>query len=185
MKSINQIYLVILMLLIYSSCGEENNVEPVPSDNIEDCEIEEFYARMLINGECWSSGFEYFMIETSVIDLRIRKEDKFEEELNFRIPLSEIQLNDSTMFKGTNESSCNLFVTEGKDALVARFEPKYNLEKEGNWIMVENINADSTIISGKFEAILYSDSPQGSQSIYDRPDKLVITDGQFRIKRIE
>lgn len=171
------------MLFAYSSCDEEKDVQPIQLDNIEDCKIEEFYARMLINGECWVSSFEFFVIENGIISLRMRKEEKFEEEFLIKIPI-DLGLGDRFILAGDDNLRINMDVTEGIDAIVARFEPKYNLEKEENWIIVENINADSTIISGKFETILYSDSPQGSQSIYDRPDKLVITNGEFLVKKI-
>lgn len=181
MKNINQIFLI---LLICVSCNKENNVEPIQSDNIEGCTIEEFYARMLINGECWTSSFEFFVIENSIIRIRMRKEEKFEEEFLFKIPI-DLKLGSRSVLTGSEYLSSKLIVSEGIDAIVARFEPRYDLEKEENWIIVDSIDVDSTIISGKFETILYSDSSLGSQSIYDRPDKLVITDGQFRIKRIE
>lgn len=186
MKIPNQVFITFLILLMISSCGEKNSIES-EMDNIEDCKIEEeFYTRMLINGECWTSSFEYFYfaIENNVIVIRMRKEEKFEEHFSIIIPIN-LVIGDRVVLTGNKNLKIDMSVTEGIDALVVRYDPRYNLDEEENWVIIDRIDADSTIISGKFETILYSDIPQGSQSIYGRPDKLIITDGEFRVKRTE
>ena len=125
---------IFLLSLLITSCNQEN--EPIqPDDNIEDCLVDEFYARMLINGKCWTSSFAYFGIQDSVIGIRMRKENKFEEEFSFRINTRQFNLNTAYYPIGNRNSSFYLFITEGIDALVTYFEPRYSIEKDLNWVI--------------------------------------------------
>lgn len=130
MKKIYQICLIAMIVFTNLSCDKNDKAEPVPQGNIEDCEIEEFYARMLINGVCWTSTFEYFVIEDSTLAIRLRKEEKFEEEFSLRLPLARVHLNDLVFFEGTRTSFFNLWIAEGIDAIVTSFAPKYHLGKD-------------------------------------------------------
>lgn len=169
----------IFLLIQFLSCSEDT--EPIENiDKIEDCQVDDFYARMLINGECWSSDIDFFRIDDNSIFFGFINDGSIDEKLLFMLPSLKIEIFE---FTGMGNNVLTLSIVEGGDALVTYFEPRYLTEKDLNWIELEDINADTTIISGKFEAVLYRNMPQGNQSIYPSPEKLVITDGQFRVQR--
>jgi len=179
---LKQSFFVLLILLLYISCGEEDNVDLELPMNIEDCEIEEFHARMLINGECWTSTISFFDTTNGVFDLRFGNISSLTEELTIRF---DKKYGTNTVFLTGGADSYIIFgVLEGFDALVVLFEPKYLADKEANWIEIDSINSDSSTISGRFETILYRNG-EGNQAIYPSSEKLVITNGQFRVKRKE
>jgi hypothetical protein len=174
-------FIVFIGFTLFFSCSEDS--EPIENiDHIEDCQVDDFYARMLINGECWISDIDYFRIDENSISIQFINDGALDENVLMVIPNVEIS---TIQFTGDRENSIYFSIIEGGDALVTSFEPRYSTEKELNWIQLEHINSDTTIISGRFEAVLYRNMPQNNQSIYPSPEKLVISDGQFKVQRRE
>ncbi len=176
------IIFILFLSLLSTSCTKEN--EPIqPTDTIKDCLVDEFYARMLINGKCWTSTFAYFGIQDSIPHIWMETDVNYEE--NFLLRFNDLRLNHKSNFKGDRNSKIYLFVTAGYDAHLTSYEPRYSSGKELNWVLIDSINSDSTIIKGKFEAVLYRENAPGIESVYPRPEKLVITDGQFKVERLD
>jgi len=173
----------LLLSLLIASCTKEN--EPIqPTDTIEDCLVDEFYARMLINGKCWTSNFAYFIIQDSILNVGMRKDVIFYEE-EFALRFDSLKLNHKFTLKGDRNSQVSFSVSRSFDTLLTYYEPRYSSEKELNWFLIDSINSDSTVIKGKFEAVLYREYSPVIDSIYPRPEKLVITNGQFKVERID
>lgn len=182
---LKQSFFVFFILLLCTSCGKGDKLDLEPPINIEDCQIEEYYARMLINGECWTSTSSVYKINQGIgiYDIRLENIGNLTEGLYFLTDVAN-NLGRMIFFTGDRNSFVAFAVTEGLDAAVVGFEAKYSIDTESNWIIIDSISLDSTIISGRFEAILYRNG-EGNQAIYPSPEKLVITDGQFRVKRKE
>ncbi len=173
--------IVVLAVMLYASCsGDEDPVEDI--DRIEDCQVDEFYARMLINGKCWTTTSSFFRNNDSSVSIRFNGRGNVAE--NFLLSLSELSLRMSEL-NNISKDELTLFIVEGGDGLVTYFEPRYATEKGLNRVEIESINSDTTVISGKFEAVLYRNMPEGNQEIYPSPERLEITDGQFRVQRRE
>jgi len=170
-----------IIILLFISCNK--NTEPIEQhDNIEDCVlVGDFYARMLINGKCFVTDSNYFRILDNTVMLEMIKIGQYYEELTINMPVN-YKIGETYYFYSSPDFSFNFYVTSPPDANISSFFPD-KLFNNDDWFIINSINNDSTIIEGNFKLTLYKDNPQGNQTIY--PNKMVITDGQFRAKKFE
>ncbi len=190
MKNIYNVYLFFLVLAIASlNCNKNTEEETVPQelpqDNIEDCEVDEFYARFLLNGTCWVTDFERVDIRDQYLNIEFQKRAAISENLIFRLPVEKLDFNRNKIYSidevGTwSENVIALYTfTEGGDGLIIGYSPALQTSSTNDYFEITQINADTTIIEGKFQCTLF---PGNTTTIFDAPDSLKITEGQFKIE---
>ncbi len=190
MKNIYTVYLFFLVLAMASfNCNknteEETLPQELPQDNIEDCEVDEFYTRFLSNGKCWVNTREKVTIRDGYFRMEFRKSGAITENLIFRLPIEKLDFNRNKVYSigevgNWSENVTALYTfTEGGDGLIIGYSPALQTNSTNDYLEITHINADTTIVEGKFHCTLL---PGNSTSIFNAPDSLKLTEGQFKIQ---
>jgi len=174
----------LLGALLFSCSDKDPIIEPRNIDKIEDCVVEAFYCKMLVNGECWVSQENRFHSNEANIDFSIHTIQELHEFLFFTIPLDLPENIQKQFHPRSSDRSLSrpLFTYSEGDGAVITYSINDDIPSERNFFVLTSISPDKRVYEGNFQCVLNKDF---ETEIFDAPAELVITDGQFRVELSE
>jgi hypothetical protein len=157
-------------------------------DTISQCKHDSFFVKAIVNDRCWVGLYNaigkrngnylftgqrnevhpYLEISISAgEEIKLGKKLKLQSRTDFKLEL----LDEAKIY----------YFYSSTDFLIATYNTNSKVDTLLNYVVIDAINQDSSIIEGRFEAIL----PQVmySVSMYNLPDTIKIKNGSFRLKR--
>ena len=168
------------------SCS--NDDESITADDIADCEVGEYFGKMIWNNECWVAEKTSFvkvfndpLDKNFFIELGIAFEGH-EESFLFSIPTGS-ELGEKVYFSSTDDSFTKsrpiYFYTQG-DGGLTDFQLGESYDPEQNYFIIDRFNNDSTEVSGRFRCTLIRNFVP---AYLETPEKIEMLDGQFNLQR--